>query len=111
MTKRQGSSTWIIRSRNRVPVRLTEERWQHIVYRHPEMAHERERVLRTVAEPDMIQEGDFGELLAIRFYPDTLLARKFMVVAYREIGLEDGFVVTAYLARRPSARRVMIWKQ
>jgi len=27
----------IIHSHNSVPIRLTEERWQHIVRRHPEM--------------------------------------------------------------------------
>jgi hypothetical protein len=101
----------IVLSRNGVPVRLTEERWQHIVRRHPEMDDQRERVLETVAEPDMIQQGDFGELLAVRFYPDTLLASKFLVVAYREVSPEDGFILTAYLTSRPSARRVAIWKR
>lgn len=67
----------IVRSRNGVPVRLTEERWQHIVHRHPEMNNQCERVLETVAEPDMIQQGDFGELLAVRFYPETPLTRNF----------------------------------
>jgi len=59
----------------------------------------------------MIQQGDSGELLAIRFYSKTPLTSKFLVVAYREIGSEDGFVLTAYLARQPSAWRVTIWKQ
>jgi hypothetical protein len=101
----------VVRSRNGVPVRLTEERWQHIVSRHPEMDGQRERVLETVAEPDMIQQGDFGELLAVRFCPGTPLTSKFLVVAYREVSPEDGFVVTAYLTSRSSARRVVIWKQ
>jgi len=101
----------IVRSHNGVPVRLTEERWQHIVRRHPEMANQRELVLETVAKPDMIQQGDFGELLAIRFYSKTPLGSKFLVVAYREISPEDGFILTAYLARRPSAKRATIWKR
>jgi len=101
----------IVLSRNGVPVRLTEERWEHIVHRHPEMDDQRERVLETVAEPDMIQQGDFGELLAVRSYPDTPLTSKFLVVAYQEVGPEDGFILTAYLASRPSARRVTIWKR
>jgi hypothetical protein len=101
----------IVHSRNGVPVRLTEERWQHIVRRHPEMDSQRERVLETLAEPDMIQQGDFGEVLAVRFYPETPLTRKFLVVAYREISSEDGFILTAYLTSRPSARRVTIWKR
>ena len=101
----------IVHSRNGVPVRLTEERWQHIVRRHPEMDNQRERVLEALAEPDMIQQGDFGEVLAVRFYPETPLTRKFLVVAYQEVSPEDGFILTAYLTSRPSARRVTIWKQ
>jgi len=101
----------IVRSHNGVPVRLTEERWQHIVRRHPEMSNQRELVLETLAEPDMIQQGDFGELLAIRFYPETPLTSKFLVVAYREVSPGDGFILTAYLTSRPSARRVTIWKR
>jgi hypothetical protein len=56
----------IVRSRNSVPVRLTEERWLHIRNRHPEMRDQRHRVLETLVAPEMIQEGDFGELLAVR---------------------------------------------
>jgi hypothetical protein len=47
----------IVRSRNGVPVRLTEERWRHVVDRHPEMGDLREEVLATLVEPDMIQEA------------------------------------------------------
>lgn len=101
----------IVRSRNGVPVRLTDERWQHIIRRHAEMGDQRERVLETVAEPDMIQQGDFGELLAVRFYPETPLTSKYMAVVYREVGPDDGFILTAYLTSRPSARRTTIWKQ
>ncbi len=101
----------IVRSRNGVPIRLTEERWRHVVVRHPEMDDLREAVLGTLAESDTIQEGDFGELLAVRLYPETSLGEKFLIVAYREISAEDGFVLTAYLTRRPSAGRETIWKR
>ena len=69
-----------------------------------------ERVLETVSQPEMIQEGDYGELLAIRFYSETPLTSKYMVVAYREIRPNDGFTLTAYLASRLSARRVAVWR-
>lgn len=101
----------IVRSRNGVPIRLTEERWQHIVRRHPEMNNQRGRVLETVTEPEMIQQGDFGEVLAIRFYPETPLTSKFLLVAYREVRPDDGFIITAYLSSRPSERREVIWKR
>ena len=101
----------IVRSRNGVPVRLTEERWRHIVRRHPEMSDQRERVLETLEESDMMQQGDFGELLTVRFYPHTPLTSKFLVVAYREVSPEDGFILTAYLTRRPSVKRITLWKR
>lgn len=74
------------------------------------MSNQRDRVLETVQEPGMIQQGDFGELLAIRFYPETPLTSKFLVVAYKEVSPEDGYVLTAYLTRRPSTKREVLWK-
>jgi hypothetical protein len=100
----------IITTRSGVPVRLTEERWNHIVSRHPEMLDRREQVLETLADPDMMQQGDFGELLAVRKYGELKLGR-FVVVVYREARPDDGFVLTAYLAGRPSSRRRVIWKR
>jgi hypothetical protein len=101
----------IVRSHINVPVRLTDERWRHIVQRHPEMDDQGEHVLETVTEPDLIQQGDFGELLAIRFYGSTRLTSKYLVVAYREASSGDGFVLTGYLTSRPSSRRAVIWKR
>lgn len=100
----------IIASINGVPIRLTDERWQHIASRHIEMSTMREQVLQTISQPDVIQKGDAGELLAIRFYLQTPLTQKFLVVAYQE-SRTDGFVITAYLTRRPSNRREIIWKR
>ena len=94
-----------------VPIRLTAERWQHILHGHPEMVIERDRVLQTVEAPDLVQAGDFGELLAIRHWPATALGSKFVVVAYRETDRTDGFVLTAYLTRRPSRSRRVLWKR
>ena len=38
----------LIISRNGVPVRLTTERWDHIVSQHPEMATLRDKVLECI---------------------------------------------------------------
>lgn len=100
-----------VTSHDGLPIRLTEERWRHIVNQHPEMDGQHEKALETLSEPDMIQKGDSGELLAIRRYDETPLGEKSLVVAYRESSAEDGFVLTAYLTRRPSARREVVWKR
>ena len=101
----------IVRSANGVPTRLTDERSQHIVRRHPEMDGHRNLVLETLTDPDYVQEGDFGALLAVRLFPGAVLAGKYVVVVYRETDPMDGFVLTAYLARRPSDRRGTIWRR
>lgn len=101
----------IVHSHGGVPIRLTQERWRHIVGRHPEMESLRQSVVETVSEPDIVQKGDFGGLLAVKLYENTPLGEKFVIVAYREVSEEDGFVLTAYLARRPSSRREALWRR
>lgn len=71
----------------------------------------RTEILETVSDPDLIQEGDSGELLAIRSYDETPLTSKFLVVPYREVSEEDGFILTAYLTSRPSSSRTVTWKR
>jgi hypothetical protein len=102
---------WIADSKSGARIRLTEERWHHVTSRHPEMQAQRERVLETLADPERIQRGDYGEFLAIRHYTETPLAGKYLVVVYRELAAHDGFILTAYLTNRPSARRVTLWKR
>lgn len=75
------------------------------------MDGQRERLLETLTEPHAVQEGGLGELLAIRRYTDTPLGEKSLVVVYRETSSDDGFVVTAYLPRRPFSRRETVWKR
>ncbi len=101
----------IVKSRNNVSLRLTNERWNHIAQRHPEMDGQKERVLETVTEPDLIQQGDFGELIAIKFYEKTPLTSKYLVTIYKEVVDTDGFIITAYYASKPSERRKTLWKR
>ncbi|MCG6550974.1 MAG: hypothetical protein L7F77_01505 [Candidatus Magnetominusculus sp. LBB02] len=100
----------IIESINKVPIRLTTERWNHIVKRHPELNRQMDMVTQCIVSPDLIQNGDFGELIAIKYYKNTPLTSKYLVVVYKEIDHEDGFVITAYYTSRYSDRRTTIWK-
>ena len=99
-------------SRNQVPIRLPQERWEHILRQHPEMTNQKDLVLETLGDPDLIQEGDLGTLLAIRLYAESPLTRKHLVVVYKEISKTDGFVLTtSYFTSVPSPRRVSVWKR
>jgi len=102
---------FIAYSTERVPVRLTEERWNHIWRRHPELAGLEKRVLATIESPETVLLGDYGEKLAVRFYKTTPLTSKYMVVAYKEHNESDGFVVTAYLSRKVADWRQILWKR
>ncbi len=101
----------IVKSKNNVSLRLTQERWKHIVLRHPEMDGQKDHVLETLTQPDSIQQGDYGELIAIRFYDKTPLTSKHLVVVYKEVVDADGFIITAYYATKPSERRITLWKR
>ncbi len=95
---------------NGVPIRLTQERLQHILTHHPELLGDEHRILESVNNPDIVQRGDVGTLLAIKKFDKTLVGEnKYLVVVYREATELDGFVLTAYY-QSMLRRRVIIWK-
>ncbi len=97
----------IARSKNGVPIRLTQERWFHITEEHSEMAGYYFEVLETLQEPEAIYQGKSEELLAAK----QIEAGKYLIVIYREVSPEDGFVITAFLTSRINQveRRTRLW--
>jgi len=96
----------VVTSKNGKVIRLTDERWVHIIEEHAELAGMRLEVLEAVAEPSRILEGGEDELLAVR----ELEVGKFLVVMYREQETE-GFIITAFATRRTASlnRRKQLW--
>ncbi|MFW6134198.1 MAG: hypothetical protein ACOC5R_01320 [Elusimicrobiota bacterium] len=101
----------IIKSKNNVPIRLTLERWEHIIKRHPEMKTLKEKTIEAISDPDMIQKGDFNSLVAIRSFKDLPFSVNYLVVIYKETNSKDGFVITSYITNYPSTRRKTLWKR
>jgi len=99
----------IATSKNGVPIRLTEERWFHITEEHSEMAGYYFEVLETVEEPEVIYEGKTGECIAVK----KIETGKYIVVVYRELNKEDGFIITAFITKRKKQfeRRKVLWKR
>ena len=95
---------FLAQSVNGVSIRLTAERWDHISRRHPEVARLQSSVLAAISRPQAVYEGSAGSLLAVTPQDDL-----YLVVVYREVSAEDGFVITAYLTRRPASGR-LVWK-
>ena len=97
----------IVKSKNNVPIRLTEERWFHIIENHDDLAGYYEDVLKTVEEPDCIIEGYGGALIALT----QMLKNKFLAVVYKE-SENNGFIITAYFTRRIKIEKeVIIWQK
>lgn len=96
-------------SKNKVKIRLTEERWFHITESHNYMAGLSEFVLETINEPEEIIAGDEGELIALKRFNN-----KSIVVIYREVNDKDGFVITSFLTseiEKIRKERKTIWKK
>ena len=82
-------------SKNDVPIRLTDERWTHIVEEYCELAGMRLEVLEAVASPSRILAGGADELLAVR----ETIGGKHLVVVYREL-IDDSFIITAFITSK-----------
>jgi hypothetical protein len=89
-----------------VPIRLTTERWFHIVENHDELAGYYDAVLETVGDPDLVLPGHGKSLIAIRNYG----RRRYLYVIYCQVSQEDGFIITAYIGQKVDRKRA-IWKR
>lgn len=87
-------------SKNSIEIRLTAERWAHIVEAHDYMAGNQDLVLETIESPDIIVKGEKNELIALRRYEKTSISSKTMAVIYKE-EKTDGFIITAFLTSKP----------
>lgn len=95
-------------STNGIPIRLTEERWSHIVEEHPELTPFRNLLHDVITVPNAIYEGSMGELLGLK----EVEPGKNLIVVYKELPT-DGFVITAFFSRRTRflEKRKKIWEQ
>lgn len=96
----------IAESINGVPIRLTDERWEHIIYRRPGMASLIETVLDGVENPEYILRGHKGSLIALVH----LGKRSYLRVIYRELNQADGFIITARIDRELDKSKI-IWRR
>jgi len=83
-------------SKNNVTIRLTSERWHHIVIAHQEIRDDDfPKIMKVISEPDFILKGNKGEYLAVKRITGK---ENWLVVPYKEVSQEDGFVLTAYFS-------------
>ena len=93
-------------SQNNVPIRLTTERWFHVVENHDDLAGYYDEILRTIENPDLIAKGYQDALIAaVRIKNDLYLS-----VIYKEVSKSDGFVITAYFTSAIK-KEAIIWRK
>ncbi len=82
-------------------VRLTDERLTHIL-EHPEMANMLIALEDTLRNPQLVirSKVDASANLNYRYYYGTLVGDK-LLCAVVKYGVEDAFVLTAYLTDKP----------
>jgi hypothetical protein len=95
------------RSINGVPVRLTEERWEHILDGHAEFSHsDAGMILEAVEDPEYILRGRAGSLVAV-----VVLGRgSYLHVVYKEVSARDGFIITAFILPSMDRRKIQ-WRR
>lgn len=106
----EGSISWhpkpgvvaVVDSANCVPIRLSEERWNHILKGHGELGGFQVELLLTVSRPEAVYRPPSGrrpQFAAVRRF-DRLRASGLaenLVVHYREVSVDDGFILTSYV--------------
>ena len=96
-------------SRNGVKIRLTEERWFHITESHDYLSGLSDIVLDAVNSPDIILKGKKDELYATKRFKN-----KELIVIYKEVTKEDGFIITAFVTseiEKVKKGRWTVWKK
>ena len=83
----------IVKSIDGVPIRLTDERWEHILENHSYMSGFYEEILNAVSYPEFITRGNKGTKIAIV----NLGRRRWLHVVFREINQSDGFIISAFI--------------
>jgi len=84
---------------------------EHIMHKHPEVEPYLDKVIETVEKPDLLIQGELGEIKALKFYESLHIGSKYMVVPYREKG-NEGFIITAYFTSSLNrVRGKTIWRR
>ncbi len=92
---------------NGLPIRLTYERWYHIVENHDDIASHFHDVLETVENLQFITRGNRGTLKATR----NLARARWLVVVYRALSKADRFVITGYILQTKPKGEIILRRQ
>src|SRR3990167_3534835 len=87
-------------------IRLTEERWHHIVERHPEIEGQMAKIQSTIQNPDLIVKNRYNK--KERYYHRYFKSLKNYLIVIVEY--EKNFIITAFISRKIKKGEVL-WKK
>ncbi|MEM3726303.1 MAG: hypothetical protein QXK98_05510 [Candidatus Bathyarchaeia archaeon] len=98
-----------IRAFDGTRILLTDERWKHIVLRHPELENKLSLVLDVVAHPDEVYIDPVGAFHALKRLHDEV--SDYIVIIYSKED-KEGYIRTAfYTSHRRKTRRYRQFKK
>jgi len=79
-------------------IKLTEERLNHILFKHPEIINNVDKIKFTLIYPDLIRKSQYNSSIWLyyRFYKKLTKYLTVVVKLYNK----EGFVVTSYITDR-----------
>ena len=77
-------------------IRLTAERWRHIIERE-EMIEQESKIKETLLLPDIIKRSNYDNdvYLYYKFYPSTPVTSKYLVVIAK-VTEDDAFILSSF---------------
>jgi len=85
---------------------LTQDTWNNILIKHPEMTGHLHEVQETIRCPEFIKESVSDARVLFWFYSDILKGKHLTVVVK---SVDFDFVSTAYFARRIARGGAIVW--
>lgn len=107
----------IVKSKSGASMRLTEKQWKHITAARPQLEDFQGEILKAIEHPDEVYAPP------PRVRPQLHAIKKFkrlaniglsenIVVVYRELTPEEGFIITAFpISDRRKRRMYRLWRK
>jgi len=113
----EGRIIAVVRSRSGARVRLTAKQWEHIVTARPELGGFRREILDVVERPEEVYEPpprvkpQLHAIKRVERLADVGLSQN-LVVVYRELTRQEGFIITAFpISDRRKRRMYRLWRR
>jgi len=87
-------------------IRLTKERWDHILDRHPEVKPHLNKIKTVLQDPEIIIENPYNK--NEKYYHKYFKNFKNFLIIILEI--KKGFIITAFIARKRKKGKIK-WKK